>query len=144
MPLAPFVIASPGLSDNPESASYSTSIPANHPGMARYREVLQQATLEGAQRAGLDRTEAERFIREHADKDIDYISSGPVTFMPNGLPFVRPQLSHMEPLAKALGLDREGGWVDVWKTMGRERKRLCDLVSTLLTPSSSCPFARLD
>jgi len=65
--------------------------------------------------------------------DTLHISTGPMSMSNKGiLAFARPQMSHMQPLAAALGLDREEGWKEVWRTMDRTRAQLCKMVRLLL------------
>lgn len=61
---------------------------------------------------------------------INLVHSGPTSWS-GGLPYVKPTIEQFDPLAKALGLDREGGWKSVWKEMEQNRERLCKLVSSL-------------
>ena len=96
--------------------------------MGRYLDSIRGRLESDSAAMGVSKASVDEFLSKAAN-NVNFISSGPMSMSGDRMPFARPTLAEMEPLAKALGLDREGGWVGVWKTMARERDRLCRFVS---------------
>lgn len=90
--------------------------------------AIQSVTVKDPDMDPVEKAKLEEALTKHL-RNLNPISTGPVSFSGKGVPFVRPQLDHMLPLAVALGLEKEEGWREAWRKMAREREDLCKLVS---------------
>lgn len=81
-----------------------------------------------------------KILKRDMEKPSVHLSTGPMSMSGDRRPWVRPVMSHMDPLAAALGLDKEGGWKEVWRTMDQNRSRLCQLVSRFPSSKLFCSF----
>lgn len=95
--------------------------------------AIQSVTVKDPDMDPVEKAKLEEALTKHLRNlnptVVRHISTGPVSFSGKGVPFVRPQLDHMLPLAVALGLEKEEGWREAWRKMAREREDLCKLVS---------------